>query len=342
MLSCWTPRGSSGRSSLVKAEDMCRPWNAQVLGRCGVSVTGARCRIRWLCTGELQNDPDLPPSVARDAVPLAELMEAAPHARNAPAYAALVVESGIRNRLCITGCRMVQASEGGDLEAASRMSAQAHHEVDVCMARWLDLPPSLRRELRAHTGPVAARQESRPADTQNSRPHGEEAVVAGGNALRDLAAAPGRLASVGGWLRPEHFARPEDGALYGVMRDMDAAGIPVDPVTVAWEAARQGVPVGPERLAEGMGPFAEASARVVFRHAQLAFVAQAGRDIQDTAMNAGSSPRQVLQMAAGRLRTLESQPSPRTALMRDNGHTVSGGSRAVSCVVSEPQREAAQ
>jgi hypothetical protein len=36
--------------------------------------------------------------------------------------------------------------------------------------------------------------------------------------------------------------------LYAVMRDMDAAGKPVDPVTVAWEAARRGVRVDPSRL----------------------------------------------------------------------------------------------
>ena len=103
--------------------------------------------------------------------------------------------------------------------------------------------------------------------------------------MRDLAAAPARLAAVRAWLRPEHFARPHDGALYAVMRDMDAAGMPVDPVTVTWEAARHGVDAEPGSLTGGMGPFAETSAREVYRHAQLAFVAQTGRDIVDAAIS---------------------------------------------------------
>ena len=226
---------------------------------------------------ELQNDPDLPPSVARDAVPLAELMEAAPRVRHAPAYAVMVAESGIRNRLCLAEYRMVQASETGELEAAWRMAAQAHNEVDACTARWLALPAPLRRESRGETITAATTPGSQRAEAQIPRPSGEETAIARGAAVRDLAAAPARLAAVRAWLRPEHFARPDDGALYGVMRDMDAAGMPVDPVTVTWEAARHGVHAEPGSLTGGMGPFAEASAQEVYRHAQLAFVAQTGR-----------------------------------------------------------------
>ena len=111
---------------------MCRPWNAQVLEAMQRIRDRGALQDPLAVYRELQNDPDLPPSVARDAVPLAELMEAAPHARHAPAYAIMVVESGIRNRLCIAGCRMVQASETGELEEAWRMAGTSSQR-----GRWL-------------------------------------------------------------------------------------------------------------------------------------------------------------------------------------------------------------
>src|SRR5258706_10961703 len=122
------PPGQHRVLDLVEPADMHRPWHAQVL------AAMQRARGRGALPEpaevyrELQNDPDLPRSVARDAVPLAGLMEAAPRARHAPAYAAIVVEGGIRRRLYLAGSRMEQASESGDLEAAWRQAARASHE----------------------------------------------------------------------------------------------------------------------------------------------------------------------------------------------------------------------
>jgi replicative DNA helicase len=336
------PAGQQRALDLVKPADMCRPWNAQV------REAMQRARDRGALPDplevyrELQNDPDLLPKVARDAVPLAELMEAAPRARHAPAYAVMVVESGIRNRLCIAGCRMVQASETGELEAAWRVAAQAHNEVDASTARWLAVPAPLRRELRGQTVAATTLQGSQRAEAQIPRPRGEESIAASGKAVRDLAAAPARLAAVRPWLRPEHFARPEDGALYAVMRDMDAAGMPVDPVTIAWEAARHGVRAEPGSLTGGMGPFAEASAQEVYRHGLLALVAQTGRDIEGAATSPRSSASQLLQMAADQLRALEAQPASRAASVRENAHPVSDRAAAARSAAPEPEREAAQ
>ena len=222
------------------------------------------------------------------------------------------------------------------------MAAQAHNEVDACTARWLALPAPLRRESRGETMAAATTPGSQRTEVQIPRPSGEEAAIAGGAAVRDLAAAPVRLAAVRAWLRPEHFARPEDGALYAVMRDMAAAGMSVDPVTVTWEAARQGVHAEPGSLTGGMGPFAEASARKVYRHAQIAYVTQTGRDIQAAAISPRSSPRQLLQMAGDRLCTLEKRAAPRMAPERENAHPLPGRAAAGRCAAVEPEREAAQ
>jgi replicative DNA helicase len=95
---------------------MYRPWHAQVL------AAMCRARARGVLPGpaeayrELQADPDLPRTVAADAVPLASLMEAAPRPEHAPAYASMVVEGGIRRRIHLAGARLVQACEDGDLE----------------------------------------------------------------------------------------------------------------------------------------------------------------------------------------------------------------------------------
>src|SRR5262249_53325669 len=88
---------------LVEPTDLQRPWHAQVLAamrrvqRCGGLPAPAEVYA------ELRCDPDLPGSVSADAVPLADLMEAAPRAGHAPAYAAIVVENSIRRRLDLAG-----------------------------------------------------------------------------------------------------------------------------------------------------------------------------------------------------------------------------------------------
>ena len=79
------------------------------------------------------------------------------------------------------------------------------------------------------------------------------------------------------WLRPDHFATPAQGETYAVMRDMRAAGRPVDPVTASHEASRRGVQAD---LDDGTPAHAEASARELHKHATVARVGQAGREIQ--------------------------------------------------------------
>jgi len=316
------PAGQHHALDLVQPGDMRRPWHAQVL------AAMQRARARGALPDpaevyrELQNDPDLPRGVARDGVLLANLMEAAPRPTHTPAYAAMVAETGIRQRLYLAGSRMAQASQTGDLEAAWRQVGYARGEVDACTARWLALPGHLRLQLPIDTAATAGAEGERRAGGRRARPRGGAAVAAGAAALRDLAADPSQLAGVARWLRPDYFARPRDGALYAVMRDMDAAGMPVDPVTVTWAAARRGIRADPGSLAEGTGAFAVASAREVYRHGALAGVAQAGRDIQAGATSPGCSLDRVMQQAGERLRTIEALPRP--------GAVPGGGSRLLA------------
>ncbi len=222
------PAGQHAVLDLVGPGDMFRPWHAQVL------VAMQRVRGRGVLPDpvqvyqELRKDPDLPASVSADAVPLAGLMEAAPRAAHAPAYAVMVVEGGIRQRLDLAASRMVHASGMGELDAALRQAAQVRSALTACQARWLAMPGHLRSELPASCN--QGRGDTEPGGRVEAvreglaRPEGQAAEAAEARALRELAAAPSELAQVRGWLRPGHFAQAGHGELYAVMQDMDAAG----------------------------------------------------------------------------------------------------------------------
>ena len=184
------PAGQQRALDLVQAEDMCRPWNAQVLEAMRRVRGGGALPDPLAVYRELQNDPDLPASVARYAVPLADLMEAAPRARHAPAYAVMVAESGIRNRLWIAGCRMVQAirdRRARSSAAGGRTSSQRGrclYGTLACPARPV-APQSRGETIAAATTPGSQRVEA-----QIPRPSGEEAAAARRCSGAEPAAAP--------------------------------------------------------------------------------------------------------------------------------------------------------
>jgi len=315
------PAGQQHVLDLIEPGDMCRPWHGQVLSAM------QRARAKGLPPGpaevyeELRHDPDLPETVSQDAVPLIDLMEAAPSAQHCAAYAAIVGENGIRQRIELTGSRLAQAADTGDLEAALRQCAPARRELSAGHARWLAIPEPFRpaearertagRDL-AESAARTPRRRSRPDDWVAGwdRPRGAEAEAAGQQALRDLAAGPGHIAHVRRWLRPEYFARGEDGDLFAVMRDLDAAGRPVDPVTIAWEAARRGIQADPDQFAGGNAPLAVASGRTVCRYGLLARIAATGRDLQAGAVDPGRDLTGLFQSADDRLRDLTPARQP--------------------------------
>jgi DnaB helicase-like protein len=157
------PAGQAYLLDLVEPRDMGRPYHGQVL------VAMQRLRGRGVVPGplavyeEIKKDPDLPRIVSHDGVLIASLMEAAPRSNHGSAYAAMVVGSGIRQRIALVGSRMAQAADGQDLDTAFAMVAQAREELDRCRARWEALPEPMRREL-----PVPARDPSGNAELRRS------------------------------------------------------------------------------------------------------------------------------------------------------------------------------
>lgn len=139
---------------LVSPEDFYRPWHGQVL------AAMQRLDARGVVPGpvevyaELKRDPELPRSVSHDAVPLADLLHAAPRASHASAHAGIVIGAEIRRRLSLGGGRMRQAGETTSepvddlaLEAARWVVSQAHRDAEACGQRWRSLPYLVRREL---------------------------------------------------------------------------------------------------------------------------------------------------------------------------------------------------
>ena len=147
------PAGQAYLLDLVEPYDMARPYHGQVLAamqrlRASGTVPGPVAVYE-----EIKKDPDMPRGLSHDGVLLAGLMEAAPRSDHAPAYAAMVADSGIRRRVALAASRMTQAAAGGqDLEAALDMAAKARREIERCQLRWDALPAPMRRELPVPAG----------------------------------------------------------------------------------------------------------------------------------------------------------------------------------------------
>jgi hypothetical protein len=143
------------------------------------------------------------------------------------------------------------------------------------------------------------------------RPQADEAAgQASARALRDLIDEPSHLDQVARWLQPAHFDSLAHGQLYAVLLDMRAAGQPIDPVTVSWQAARHQLRTTPALLSGGTGAFAVATARDVHRLGTLAQITRAATAMQADAADLSIPPGTALHRAAARLEPVLAQPVP--------------------------------
>ena len=155
-------------------------------------------------------------------------------------------------------------------------------------------------EFDRQAGRLAARARG-PADA---------AERAGGAALRDLVADPGQLDALAGWLEPGHFAVRRQAVTYSAMADLRRAGLPVDAVTVSWEAGRRGIDFAPAELSGGCGAFAVSNAVQVCRRAMLARAADAGTELQAGSADEAMPLAEVLRAGDGQLRALDRDLAP--------------------------------
>jgi hypothetical protein len=187
-------------------------------------------------------------------------------------------------------------------------------------ARSQGMLPSLNGAVPGDPGPLAAgpfpRASAPPAEPGPAHaaravpPAGEAAGQASARALRDLIDESSHLDEVARWLRPGHFAGSGHGRLYAVLLGMRAAGQPIDPVTVSWQAARHRLRTTPALLSGGTGAFAVATAREVNRLGTLAQITEAAGAMQADAADLSIAPGTVLHRAAARLEPILAQPAP--------------------------------
>ena len=173
------PPGQQHLLGLVEPGDMFRPWHGQVLAAMQRLRDRGQLPSPQNAYQEIRRDPDLPRSVALDAVPLADLLGKSPRPAHAGTYAAIVVEAGIRRRLQLAGSRVAQAAEDGDLDVALGQAARARADLEACAARWTALPARLRNEPgrmpaeepwqpgRENTSQTAAPSHAHPPWSQN-------------------------------------------------------------------------------------------------------------------------------------------------------------------------------
>ncbi len=136
----------------VRAGDFLRPWHGQVLGAIGRARRAGRpADLTGVCA-ELRKDPDLPAEIARDGVLVADLIEAAPKAGHAPAYAGVVVENALRQNVWVAGSRIRQIAASGSLPHALDQVTAARRDVAESQERWTGLPEDWRREMAGPPG----------------------------------------------------------------------------------------------------------------------------------------------------------------------------------------------
>lgn len=298
------PAGQQQVLRFVEPGDFERAWHGQVCDAMRrIRDRGEPCGPHEV-RAELRNDPDLPREIALDGLLIADLMAAAPRAAHGPAYAAAVIESGIRQRLWVAGSRVCQMAVSGELDQALDQVAEAVREIGACRARWMSLPEPWRRELRDPAARQLLPAESAVHDglAGDSRDRATEIGF-----LRDLAAAPWQLEHVCGWLRREHFAVQSNGAVYALIQDMHSAGLPIDPITVSREAARRGLPVGHADLAGGLGVLAHLAARHVYNRAALTQIRQVGANLQADADGLRMTMSDLLRTGGDRLTEIRQQ-----------------------------------
>jgi replicative DNA helicase len=207
---------------------------------------------------------------------------------------------------------------GQNAEAAWRAGRIRDELARIRQDLWADDKALVAERLAAIASQLAgdaAKSADRPGGEPEpaavtGRPEGAAAVAAGLAAVRDLIADPDYVSSLAGWLQPGHFAEPGHGVLFGVIADLSREQMPVDPVTVSWEAARRGVLVEPGQLAGGCGAFAAGSTVQVYRRAALARVQHAGLEIQASADDARLPVTTVLQRAGEKLAAVDRDLAP--------------------------------
>jgi len=158
------------------------------------------------------------------------LMAACPHPRNALAYARMILDAADHRTIAVHATRLAQVAaadrDRGGLQDTLTHHRALHTALDELAARWG------RSSRTPPPNPVA---HAIPPDPPCPRDAADEQAL-----VAALVADPRPLGEIARRLRPTDFADPTHAALYRCVGALILRGEAVDPLTVLWEAQRQG------------------------------------------------------------------------------------------------------
>jgi replicative DNA helicase len=220
----------------------------------------------------LEHQPrPLPPA---DGAFLVDCMQACPADDHVAIYARMVLESSVRRRIADDAAGLRQRAE--QAETADDLN-RVFFAVDT-MRR--DVEQLHQREARAHSA-LAPTPVTPPhlAPIPRDRRHRDSSDERA--AIRALVDQPAAMTKVSTWLSPDDFTDWDCRLVYTQLQAMHTGHKPIDPLTVAWNAAQVGLDPTAARALATARPrdtalHAEAAARQVLqRSVQATLVATA-------------------------------------------------------------------
>ncbi|BCM71234.1 hypothetical protein EASAB2608_06568 [Streptomyces sp. EAS-AB2608] len=156
------------------------------------------------------------------------LISACPNPRHTPAYARIIAVESARRRLRKAAARLVHTAREASLP----------HPVPAALAEadtLASVVDDIAAAFPAHSGPLPRT----PAPPPAPRHDGGEAAQEERLLLATCTARPAEVEQVR-WLTPEDFTHPLHAALWQCLTALVRRDVPVDPVTVMWEAQQRG------------------------------------------------------------------------------------------------------
>lgn len=235
---------------------------------------------------------------------LATLVAACPDPGRAPLYGGMTLEAAIHRGVERAGeaLRTTAQTVETDLTVEALADAEpAARRLEAFAGAWQQAPETVRTllEVAPEEPPVLA---ERPGPVRTD-------VQAEAETVASLMYRPEQLAEVR-WLDPEDFSDPQLRSAYRAMSALDERHAPVDPLTVAWQAARQPGPQPSHDLLDaldrgGMAGIAATTAEQVLTTAALDRLDAAGHRMRTAARHPGLPPPALLDDAERALQPVE-------------------------------------
>lgn len=156
------------------------------------------------------------------------LVSACPDPRHTPAYARIIAAESARRRLRKAAARLVHTARDASLP----------HPVQAALAEadtLASVVDDIAAAFPAHSGPLPRAPAPPPAPTHD----GDEAAQEERLLLATCTARPAEVEPMH-WLTPEDFTHPLHAGLWQCLTALVRRDVPVDPVTVIWEAQQRG------------------------------------------------------------------------------------------------------